>query len=189
MALEIERKFLVNNKILLPFNGEKIIQGYFSQSLVSLDNACNNRIVIRNSSIEVLLDNNTLDLVQALYKKIPVECRLRLYNNIGYVTFKFNRLLSQRNEFEYELPYEVVEKAIKTICFKMIEKTRYLIRYNDSLKWEIDVYSNIQPPLIIAEIEIPYCNYALIIPDWIDKEVTGLKEFSNYELAKPVVVL
>lgn len=67
---------------------------------------------------------------------------------------------------------------------RMITKDRYILLDGD-LKWEVDIFNNNH--LIIAEVELPNESYDLKIPeelnDMILMEITGLKEFSNSELA------
>lgn len=70
---------------------------------------------------------------------------------------------------------------------KKITKIRYIFPYN-GLKWEIDYFPD--RDMIIAEIEIPTLDYALVIPDYISDnliaEVTFEKEFSNRSLANKI---
>lgn len=70
---------------------------------------------------------------------------------------------------------------------RKISKTRYIIKHNsDGIYWEIDVFKNLN--IIIAEIEIPSEDYKLQIPEFINPyilmEVTGMKQFSNSNLAE-----
>jgi len=65
-----------------------------------------------------------------------------------------------------------------------IRKIRH-IKEEGNLKWEIDFFQTCE--LVIAEIEIPTEDYDLKIPEYIKDnlimEITGMKEFSNYNLA------
>lgn len=64
-----------------------------------------------------------------------------------------------------------------------IAKTRYV--FHCGLKYEIDVFKDIN--LIILEIELSNLDEPIYFPEWLEKEViaeiTGIKEFSNYNLA------
>lgn len=68
---------------------------------------------------------------------------------------------------------------------KFLKKKRILIKDDNDLIWEIDLYKNIK--LITAEVELTDINYNLQIPGFIQKvlitDVTGIKEFSNSSLA------
>lgn len=70
---------------------------------------------------------------------------------------------------------------------RRISKTRYVFKHtSDKLYWEIDVFTSLN--LVIAEIEIPSEDYVLVIPEWLRPyilmEITGMKQFSNSNLAE-----
>jgi len=70
---------------------------------------------------------------------------------------------------------------------RMISKTRHIFKHkSDNLKWEIDQFNGLS--LVIAEIEIPSEDYELKIPKilrpYILMEITGMKQFSNSNLAE-----
>lgn len=64
-----------------------------------------------------------------------------------------------------------------------IVKTRYV--FYCGIKYEIDVFSEMN--LIILEIELDDLTQNISMPEWLEREViaeiTGIKEFSNYNLA------
>lgn len=66
-----------------------------------------------------------------------------------------------------------------------ISKIRYVIPYKDGMKWEIDEYTSCK--MVTLEIELPSIDHPIEIPDWLQEvmimEVTGIKEFSNFNLA------
>lgn len=82
--------------------------------------------------------------------------------------------------------------AFKDRCFKepqvskYINKERYIYKFENGLKWEVDVFDN-GYKLIIAEIEIPKKTFKVNIPDYISDvlllEVTGMRQFSNRALS------
>jgi len=186
LNLEIERKFLVNNSVPLPLVGKKITQGYFPQSLLCIDKNYGELLLTIDSTTNLKISIPADDIARLsniFHSKLYVECRLRLYGGLGFVTIKSKHSFAQRDEFEYEVSYDIVKEVINKICFKVIEKTRYLVDYNDALKWEIDVFNSANKPLITVEIEVPYLGYELIIPKWIIKEITGDKSYSNFEMA------
>lgn len=84
---------------------------------------------------------------------------------------------SEMKEYDF-----ILGKASATKCLR---KTRY-VKYVDGLKWEIDVFSF---KLVIAEIEVKSIEDLdkIEIPDYIKKllikDITGIKEFSNFNLA------
>jgi adenylate cyclase len=68
---------------------------------------------------------------------------------------------------------------------RRIHKIRYEIPYR-GLKIELDIYSGKLKGLKTAEIEFKSSQRRnlLKLPDWIGKEVTGKREYSNARLAK-----
>jgi len=78
-----------------------------------------------------------------------------------------------------------VKKCKNSNQSRYISKERLIYSHGD-LKWEVDVFNN-GHHLIVAEIEIPYLDYEVDIPDFISNkllmEVTGLKQFSNKNLS------
>lgn len=89
---------------------------------------------------------------------------------------------------EEEYNYYLSICKLKHSQSRNLKKER-LVYKMDKLKWEVDVFKN-ELKLIIAEIEIPKKTFKLQIPNYIKNqillEVTGLKQFSNKNLSKPV---
>jgi len=93
-------------------------------------------------------------------------------------------------EIEKEITKKEFDK-FKRLCYgnrtksKHIKKDRWIFP-DGELKWEVDLFKD-NYHLVIAEIEIPTEDFALNIPDFINKkillEVTGMKQFSNRSLS------
>jgi hypothetical protein len=89
-------------------------------------------------------------------------------------------------ETEEEITWEVFSVG-KANTDRSIYKTRHLYHLKeDKLVWEIDEFKDLN--LVIAEIEIPSEDYVLVIPEaltpYILLEITGMKQFSNSNLAE-----
>lgn len=111
--------------------------------------------------------------------------RVRTRDEKGYITIKSrsaNGGLS-REEWEYEIPYNEALEMMKLSIANIIEKRRYLVDY-DGYTWEVDVFESPITNIIVAEIELPTLDAKFKKPDWIDREVTGQKEFYNSFLAQ-----
>jgi CYTH domain-containing protein len=63
----------------------------------------------------------------------------------------------------------------------LIEKTRYRIEHQ-GLIWEIDEFAGDNRGLIIAEVELEEEDQAIMLPDWVGKEVTGDPRYYNASL-------
>lgn len=94
--------------------------------------------------------------------------------------------------------YKELEKTVKESEFEkkrkenlknyaVIRKTRYVIKHK-GLKFEIDVYSDLS--LVVLEVELPDLKHSFEYPEGLFEEiiieVTGMKQFSNFNLAVKV---
>lgn len=75
-------------------------------------------------------------------------------------------------------------------CFLPNVESMYILKnrsiyIDNDLKWEVDNFKDCK--LIIAELEIPYKDYKIIIPNFIQEklllDVTGLNQFTNINLS------
>ncbi len=68
---------------------------------------------------------------------------------------------------------------------RRVRKRRYTVPDGES-RWEIDEFTD--RALVVAELELPTAETAVSIPDWLApwvvREVTGEKEFTNWQLAR-----
>lgn len=110
--------------------------------------------------------------------------RVRIVDQIGYLTIKGITNGINRLEFEYEIPVEEARIMLKTLCKKpIISKWRYILK-QENLTWEIDEFLDENQGLIIAEIELPDDNYPVSLPSWIDKEVSHDQRYYNSNLVQ-----
>lgn len=66
-----------------------------------------------------------------------------------------------------------------------VDKTRYRIDADNGLTWELDQFHD-RPGLYIAEIEIPSEDTPIPRPEWLGREITGDRSYSNVALAVDV---
>lgn len=92
-------------------------------------------------------------------------------------------------EDEEVISKEIFDKMIvEPFCNRVLYKTRNRIP-DQKLIWEVDDFS---APLqiVIAEIELPAIDHFFEIPTFIKQvllmEITGMKQFSNFELAESI---
>ena len=97
------------------------------------------------------------------------------FQRSAFITVKGKGTLS-RSEFEYEIPCEDCEKLLAE-CESKIVKIRYKIG-----RWELDFFTALN--FHMAEIELSSEDEKFDLPEWILKEVTEDKTYSNVELAK-----
>lgn len=77
-----------------------------------------------------------------------------------------------------EISVENAEALIEKFATKVIKKTRY-IKIVDGFKWEIDLFYQPNQGLMLAEIELNSPDQKIILPDWIEREVTGEAQYYN----------
>ncbi|MBW4493549.1 MAG: CYTH domain-containing protein [Oscillatoria princeps RMCB-10] len=110
--------------------------------------------------------------------------RVRIAGERGYLTIKGATVGNTRAEFEYPIPVEDAREILETLCERpYIEKTRHKIVVG-KLTWEVDEFAGENQGLILAEVELTEENQEVVLPDWIEKEVSGDARYFNSNLAK-----
>lgn len=163
MQREIERKFLVNDKIHNALNSAQrtieIRQGYLSKD-----------------PLRIVRVRYTEDSQFGVFNLIPNRKTAK-----GIITIKVKSQYDTSagvNEFEYEIPPEEAQLLLIHCFLPVIMKNRYHILHSGKL-WEVDVFENHKKGLILAEIELENIDDELVLPEWIAEEVTGRPEYSN----------
>lgn len=99
------------------------------------------------------------------------------------VTMKLAVSGMTNKEYEHEITPEEY-KDILSSCYSHIEKTRHYIKAGERT-WEVDVYKDeTVDPRILAEIELASEDENLKLPEWIAREITGDRYYSNHQIAE-----
>ena len=85
-------------------------------------------------------------------------------------------------EFEYSIPKSDGEKIMSNLT-NTIKKERFFLEVQKK-SWIIDCFKESNYPLKIAEIELSSEEEKLNLPSFISKEITGLRHYSNFSLAR-----
>ncbi len=110
--------------------------------------------------------------------------RIRTVEGRGILTIKGKSTGFSRIEFEYEIPIRDANYMLESLCFQsIIEKYRYKIPHKDFI-WEVDEFLKENSGLVIAEIELQKESQSFPLPDWVGKEVTGIKKYYNARLTR-----
>ena len=91
--------------------------------------------------------------------------------------------LSVRTEYEYEIPIEEALEMMSVASTTPIVKQRHVIEMGER-KWEVDFFEEENEGLIVAEVELPSLETSLPLPEWIGREVTDDKRYTNGSLAR-----
>jgi CYTH domain-containing protein len=110
--------------------------------------------------------------------------RIRTVEDKGYLTIKGKTSGASRSEYEYLIPYQDALEMLERLCEKpIIEKVRYRITYQ-GLVWEVDEFGGENLGLVVAEVELQDENQPVMLPAWVDREVTSEEKYYNANLIK-----
>jgi adenylate cyclase len=111
--------------------------------------------------------------------------RVRVRDDMGYVTIKSRDGAVARDEFEYSIPLDDARSLLDLCGQRILEKVRHEVHYAGYC-WEVDEYFEPFADLIIAEVELQSQADDPPRPPWIGEEITHDKSFSNAALAQRV---
>ena len=121
-------------------------------------------------------------ITQAYLSKDPKRSvRIRVNNKKGWITIKgeSDKKGLSRMEWEREIPLNTAKKLLKICLPNPINKIRYKIQLNNNITIEVDEFLGHNKGLVLAEIELISKDQPFEKPDWLGKEVTGIKKFYN----------
>ena len=121
-------------------------------------------------------------ITQAYLSKDPKRCiRIRINDKKGWITIKgeSDKKGLSRIEWESEIPLKTAKKLLGMCLPKPIIKIRYKIPLNNNITIEVDEFLGHNKGLVLAEIELISKDQSFDKPDWLGKEVTGIKKFYN----------
>ena len=110
--------------------------------------------------------------------------RVRVKDDKGYLTIKGRSTKDGLSRFEWEKELSKADaEALLKLCEQgVIDKVRYEVNVGAHV-FEVDVFSEENEGLIIAEVELGHENESFEKPDWLGKEVTGDKRYYNSQLS------
>ena len=108
--------------------------------------------------------------------------RIRFTGKDFKIAFKKHIKSFTNFEFEYSIPQKDGETIMSNLS-NTIKKERFFLEVGKK-SWIIDCFKEKNYPLKIAEIELSHEEEDLNLPPFISEEITGLKHFSNFSLAK-----
>lgn len=182
--MEIERKYLLNK--------------------IGLDLFLNERTDVLGKNIEQYYIPNELKPKILNLPELSKKIKIFLETENKYrIRSSFQTAFS--NKKEYELTYKssgnlvreevnepLSEKEYNLLAKLLIDnniipiKKYRIVKESDykNILFEIDLYLNKKiDGLVVCEVELPYADYYFKKPNWLGKEITFLKEFSNENLS------
>ena len=134
----------------------------------------------------ISLSHKVINIKQGyLSKENNLVIRIRISDKNAYLCIKGPTSESGISRFEFEKKISLIEggELLKLCLPRIIFKKRYLIKYKKQLL-EVDVFEGFLKGLILAEIELNSESQKVSLPDWVGKEVTGVKSFYNSQLSR-----
>ncbi len=140
------------------------------------------RFLIKNNDWEKLISRKT-NIIQGYLSSYSESwiVRIRSEDDLFKLTLKKHITKSKNFEFEYEIPKKEGDIIISEIKNPII-KERYYLFFKEK-EWIIDRFKGKNFPLEIAEVELQSIDEQINLPSFLSREITGLKEFSNFELS------
>lgn len=109
--------------------------------------------------------------------------RVRIAGEDAYLTIKSRPSGIVRSEFEYPIPIDDAQQMLELAAGPVVDKTRYLVEY-EGKTWEVDIFHGANEGLVMAEVELDDAREKVMIPPWIDREVSGIPRYCNSELSR-----
>jgi adenylate cyclase len=123
-------------------------------------------------------------LVQAYLSIDPnPTVRIRIAGEKAFLTIKGRSETISRPEFEYEIPVNEALDMMKLAISNPVEKIRYEIMH-EGFCWEVDIFSEKNEGLVIAELELESEDQSFPRPDWLLTEVSGDRRYYNSYLSE-----
>ena len=115
----------------------------------------------------------------------PRTVRIRIKGESGFLTIKGKGNKTGTTRFEWETEISLLEaKPLLALCEEnIIIKTRYEVIFAKHT-FEVDVFSEENDGLVVAEIELTNENEHFEKPHWLGEEVTNDKRYYNAYLSK-----
>lgn len=123
-------------------------------------------------------------LVQGyLYTDAHNIVRIRRAGRRAFLTWKGPKNGASREEVEIEVPLSVGEALLAGVpSHAHIRKTRYRIEHAGAV-WDVDLFGGALDGLILAEIEMAGEDQFVVLPSWVEQEVTADARYRNSRLA------
>ena len=126
-------------------------------------------------------------IVQGFLSTVPERTvRVRIKGDQGFLTVKGigNKSGASRYEWEKEISLDDA-KNLMAICEPgVIDKTRFIVKADGDLVFEVDEFYGENEGLTVAEIELPSEDTEFSKPGWLGEEVTGQVKYYNSMLMK-----
>jgi adenylate cyclase len=132
------------------------------------------------------LAKESFRIAQGYLSSVPDRTvRIRIKGDKGFITIKGKSSASGMSRYEWEKEIPLLEaQELLTLCETgTIEKTRYLVVFENNT-FEVDEFYGDNEGLLIAEIELDSETSVFSKPNWLGEEVTNDDRYYNAQLSK-----
>lgn len=137
------------------------------------------KFLVINDDYKSLAERKT-EISQGYLSRNPERTvRVRIVGDEGRLTVKGKNKGCVRLEFEYPIPVEDARQMLKLCEGRIISKTRWFVRGDDGLIWEVDEFKGELEPLVVAELELESPDRQFGRPGFVGQEVTGDPTYYN----------
>ena len=129
------------------------------------------------------LAHTSMHLVQGYIASGSRTVRVRISDDRAWLTIKGPSADGglSRFEWEHEIPAKEAMELLHLAEGALIDKRRYLVDF-EGHTFEVDEFYGDNEGLVIAEVELQSVDEPVVYPDWIGKEVTGIRRYYNSQL-------
>ncbi|MDB6454054.1 CYTH domain-containing protein [Falsirhodobacter sp. 20TX0035] len=111
------------------------------------------------------------------------KARMRLCDDTAMLTFKGNRRGTRRCEYHIPLAEPDARAMVRDlVTTPPIEKRRHDVVVA-GLVWQVDEYVGPLHGFVTTDAELPHEDHALVLPDWVGREITGDQRFGASAVA------
>ena len=127
--------------------------------------------------------HNSIHLIQGYIASGRRTVRVRISDNKAWLTIKGPSHDGGLTRYEWEKSIDAKEalELMQLAEGALIEKRRYLVEY-EGHTFEVDEFAGDNEGLVVAEVELQESTEKVALPEWIGREVTGIKRYYNSHL-------
>lgn len=109
--------------------------------------------------------------------------RVRIQDELAFLTIKGKTDGITRSEFEYAIPLADARQLLALCETEALEKYRHTLDYQGH-RWEIDEFVGVNAGLVVAEIELVDEQESFIHPPWLGEEISHDPRYFNSALSR-----
>jgi len=142
------------------------------------------KFLVKNDSWRSAVESQAQLIQGYLADGDKATIRVRIADDLAYLTIKGPTAGITRSEYEYPLPVADARTMLRELAlYPPLIKTRYRVRVGKRL-WELDVFAGENAGLVLAELELGSAQETFEQPAWARDEVSDDPRYYNANLAQ-----